>query len=168
MKLKDRQVLRMVILARVQEEKEVKLVVSFGDTKIYKVMSSFLKQGVRRTKLNKKKLGKILEPNHNGRNFSLIAVGRDNGISLDEVFDFFGVFIAETFTDSNNWESFSEQDSTMFKNKDTNTEAMLMPIGHNHNEEVSIWDVRIDAGMRNLFIDYIEEKKLSLTKSKNI
>jgi hypothetical protein len=118
-------------------------------------MSSFINSGVRRTTLNKKKLGKILTPNIDGNNFSLIATGRENGISLDEVFDFFGVFIAEEFTDERGWESFSQNDSTLFKNKETDAEAMLLPIGHSHNDEPDIWDVRINLEMKNLFIDHI-------------
>ena len=122
-------------------------------------MSSFMNNGVRKTTLNKKKLGKILTPNTDGNNFSLIAVGRENGVSLDNVFDLFGVFIAETFTAENNWESFSQNDSTLFKNKDTDSEAMLLPIGHNHNGEPDIWDVRINLEMKSLFINYILRKK---------
>ncbi len=129
-------------------------------------MSSFINNGVRKTTLNKKKLGKMLEPNHNGNNFSLIAVGRENGVLLEDVFDFFGAFITETFTAEKNWESFSQNDSTLFKNKETDTEAMLLPIGHSHNDEPDIWDVRINLEMKNLFINYIELRKLFLTNSK--
>ncbi len=129
-------------------------------------MSNFIRQGQRKTTLNKKKLGKILEPNHNGKNFSLIATGRENDVLLEDIFDFFGSFITETFTEAKGWESFSQQDSTLFKNKDTNTEAMLLPIGHSHSDEPDIWDVRIDASMRDLFINYIQIRRLFLTNSK--
>ena len=121
-------------------------------------MSNFIKQSSRKTVLNKKKLGKILEPNHNGKNFSLIATGRELGLDLDDIFDIFGVFIAQTFTEANQWESFSQQDSTLFKHKDTDTEAMLLPIGHSHNNEPDIWDVRINSGMKDLFTNYIKNK----------
>ncbi len=119
-------------------------------------MSNFIKQQSRKTVLNKKKLGKILEPSHNGKNFSLIATGRELGLELDDIFDIFGLFIASTFTEENRWESFSQQDSTLFKNKDTNTEAMLLPIGHSHNNEPDIWDVRINDEMKELFTNYIK------------
>ncbi len=129
-------------------------------------MSSFIKSGMRKTVLNKKKLGKILEPNHNGKNFSLIAVGRENEVLLEDVFDFFGAFLTETFTAENNWESYSLKDSTLFKNKETDTEAAMLPVGHNHNNEPSIWDVRIDANMKDLFINYVQLRRLFLTNSK--
>mgnify|MGYP001603916519 FL=1 len=121
-------------------------------------MSNFIKQSSRKTVLNKKKLGKILEPNHNGKNFSLIATGRELGLDLDDIFDVFGVFIANTFTEENKWESFSQNDSTLFKNKETDTEAMLLPIGHSHNDEPDIWDVRINLGMKDLFTNYIKNQ----------
>ena len=95
-------------------------------------MSNFIKQSSRKTVLNKKKLGKILEPNHNGKNFSLIATGRELGLDLD--------------------------DSTLFKNKETDTEAMLLPIGHSHNDEPDIWDVRINLEMKDLFINHLKNQ----------
>ena len=121
-------------------------------------MSNFIKQSSRKTMLNKKKLGKLLEPSHNGDNFSLIATGREIGVKLDDVFDSFGVFIAQTFTEENHWESYSLNDSTYFKNKKTDSEAMLLPIGHSHNDEPDIWDVRINNEMKELFTNYIKTK----------
>ena len=121
-------------------------------------MSNFIKQSSRKTILNKKKLGKILEPSHNGENFSLIATGRELGLELDDIFDTFGIFVASTFTAEQNWESFSLNDSTLFKNKETDTEAMLLPIGHSHNDEPDIWDVRINSGMKDLFTNYIKNQ----------
>ncbi len=129
-------------------------------------MSNFIRQGQRKTTLNKKKLGEILKPSTDGNNFSLIAVGRENGVLLEDVFDFFGSFITETFTAEKNWEAYSLQDSTLFKNKETDTEAAMLPVGHNHNDEPDIWDVRLDANMKDLFINYIELRKLFLTNSK--
>ncbi len=129
-------------------------------------MSNFIKKGVRKTTLNKKKLGEILKPSTDGNNFSLIAVGRENDVLLEDVFDFFGAFITETFTAENNWEAYSLKDSTLFKNKETDTEAAMLPVGHNHNDEPSIWDVRIDTNMKDLFINYIQLRRLFLTSTK--
>ena len=125
-------------------------------------MSSFINNGVRKTTLNKKKLGAILKPSHDGKSFSLLATGRELGILDDDIFDMFGQFVAETFTDENGWESVSHEHHTLFKQKDSDSkEAFLRPIGHNFDEggEANVWDVVLNDVMKELFINYINNSK---------
>ncbi len=129
-------------------------------------MSSFINNGVRKTTLNKKKLGKILEPSHDGKSFSLLATGRELGILDEGIFDMFGQFVAETFTDEKGWEAVSHEHHTLFKQKDSDSkEAFLRPIGHNFDKggEANVWDVVLNDVMKDLFINYIQLRKLFLT-----
>ncbi len=122
-------------------------------------MSNFIKTGSRKALLNKKKIAAQVEQamEHDGENWSLLATGRDVGLSDEDALEKFGTFVVHEFNEG--YEAGEYNGHTLFQ-KMVNDEMLsyyIKPVGLKKADGYDIWDFHINTNVKELFLTYLKE-----------
>lgn len=134
-------------------------------------MSSFIKGMERKARFNKKAIAKQVESalEHDGENWSLLAIGKEIGIADTELFAYFGDFVQAEFGESSKYESNSHKGHTLFSKKVDGEpfECYMRPVGlPTKDGGMDVWDFHINNNVKELYLEYLN--KIRNAKKKEV